>query len=346
MSFTGAKYTSARGNAVALHQALKSYGIDPEPIFQAGRVDFAGLEDHHRIPGEDMDKMVCLAVEATGDPAFGLRFTAYIRPNSYHALGVALLYSPTLRSFCQRLVRYFAIISNMDDLSLEKSGDEVSLVVRPRFEYREPAARVNGDAWAAYLVTSMQTVCDPGFSPLRVDLAWSPPRALRPRYEALFNCPINYGAELVRVHLGVAALDVPLPSSNVELARQNDRVVADFLASLADQDLPSRVHIKMIELLPSGLCDRENIASALNMTVRTMHNRLEREGTNYKEILESTREELARAYLLKGQHSISDIAYLLGYAEVGNFSRAFKRWTGKSPKNYLRARPCEMVISI
>ncbi|MFK8049471.1 MAG: AraC family transcriptional regulator [Halioglobus sp.] len=328
------KFTTSRGNVVALSQALQAYGVDPAPILQQGNVESTAAESSHRISGFDMDRMVCMAVEATGDPAFGLKFVEFIQPNSYHALGVALLYSASLRSFCQRLARYFTIITNMDEIYFEESDEFCYLAIRPRFKYSEVADRVNSDAWAGYIVRTMRQIVGPAFQPLRVELVWSPSDVLMPKYDDLFRCPIEVSAQEGRVYLDAAVLDTPLPSSNAELARQNDKVVADYLAGMDRQNLPSLVHMKMIELLPSGLCDRKHIAHSLNLTVRTMHNRLERDGVSYKVLLEKTRQELAQEYLETGSYSVSDIAYLLGYADIGNFSRAFKRWTGHSPRNY------------
>ena len=121
------------------------------------------------------------------------------------------------------------------------------------------------------------------------------------------------------------------------VAELNDRVVAEFLADMDQADLPTTVRMKMIELLPSGECDRERIASLLNMTVRTMHNKLDSAGTSYQQLLDDTREELAREYMQKKQLSVSEIAYMLGYTDLSSFSRAFKRWTGQSPRAYLKS---------
>jgi len=118
MNRPGDRYTTSRGNVLALSQAIRSYGLDPASILIAGGVDIAQFDEVSRLSSESMDRMVCLAVEATGDPAFGLRFVDFLQPTSYHALGMALLYSPTLRSFCQRLERYFAAISTIDNTRL------------------------------------------------------------------------------------------------------------------------------------------------------------------------------------------------------------------------------------
>jgi AraC-like DNA-binding protein len=56
----------------------------------------------------------------------------------------------------------------------------------------------------------------------------------------------------------------------------------------------------------------------------------------FSAVLHRLRLELARRYLVQDRMPISKVAWLLGYQEVGAFSHAFRRWTGKSPSEYAR----------
>jgi AraC-like DNA-binding protein len=72
----------------------------------------------------------------------------------------------------------------------------------------------------------------------------------------------------------------------------------------------------------------------LSMTTRTLHRRLAKEQQNYKAILQDVRFTLAKQYLVNQTNSIKQVAYLLGYEDVANFRRAFKKWQGQSPQQY------------
>ena len=72
------------------------------------------------------------------------------------------------------------------------------------------------------------------------------------------------------------------------------------------------------------------------LPVRTLQRRLKMEGTTYKKLLEEIRKELAKQFLYKKTATIEEIAQFLGYAEASAFRRAFKRWTGVVPSNFLR----------
>ncbi len=73
------------------------------------------------------------------------------------------------------------------------------------------------------------------------------------------------------------------------------------------------------------------------MCLRTLQRKLSEENTSYKELLDETRRELANQYLRQATLSVSEVTYLLGFSEPSNFSRAFKRWTGRTPSEFRAA---------
>jgi AraC-like DNA-binding protein len=82
------------------------------------------------------------------------------------------------------------------------------------------------------------------------------------------------------------------------------------------------------------------VASALEMSVRTLQRRLNAEGTSFREIRDRVCRERASARLLDSAASISQIASEFGYGELAAFSKAFKRWSGESPLLYRGLRKC------
>ncbi|HEX7028891.1 MAG TPA: helix-turn-helix transcriptional regulator, partial [Gammaproteobacteria bacterium] len=90
---------------------------------------------------------------------------------------------------------------------------------------------------------------------------------------------------------------------------------------------------------PGGKISESEIAGALNVSTRTLHRKLQSEGLNINMLLDETRKELAIHYLENSTLTIGEIAYLLGFSEPANFSRAFRRWTNTTPHAYRSARP-------
>jgi AraC-like DNA-binding protein len=75
------------------------------------------------------------------------------------------------------------------------------------------------------------------------------------------------------------------------------------------------------------------------MSASTLQVKLAQSGTSFQKILEDTRHELALGYMTQSRLSITEIAFMLGFSDLSNFIRAFKRWTGKSPTEFKREQP-------
>ncbi len=93
----------------------------------------------------------------------------------------------------------------------------------------------------------------------------------------------------------------------------------------------SRVENVIATLLPHGKAHASEIARELGVSQRTFARRLSEEGLSFSEVLDGLRSDLANRHLADRDLAISQIAWLLGYRDVGAFSHAFKRWTGKTP---------------
>ncbi|MCB1636031.1 MAG: helix-turn-helix domain-containing protein, partial [Xanthomonadales bacterium] len=98
--------------------------------------------------------------------------------------------------------------------------------------------------------------------------------------------------------------------------------------------LSLQVRDRLVRMLPEGEPSAEQVASSLHLSLRSLQRRLAEEDSSYEQLLLLTREELARSYLQDPRHAISEIAYLLGYADASCFTRAFRRWTGMAPSVY------------
>lgn len=95
-----------------------------------------------------------------------------------------------------------------------------------------------------------------------------------------------------------------------------------------------RVKETLIELLPEGKQDLEEVAKSLGTSKRSLQRRLREEGTTFRKELNYTREELAKSYFRRTNFSSEDISYLLGYREIQSFIRAFNSWTNNTITNY------------
>ena len=109
----------------------------------------------------------------------------------------------------------------------------------------------------------------------------------------------------------------------------------DALASRRSAEtFRSRVENAIVPLLPHGKARASDVARQLGTSDRTFARRLSSEGLTFSELLERLRHDLARRYLVDGDLSISQIAWLLGFSGASAFSHACRRWTGDSPSGF------------
>ena len=320
------------GWVIAVAQALDAGGMESQSIFSEAGIDLNDArKPTARFPAARMSQVYHLVEEASGDPTFGLSIADYVHPTSLHALGFSLFASSTLESFCRRVVRYFRLVTTNAECQLERTASEYRLVMVPTIGKAEFYPQ---DAWMATMVKFIREIYRPDFSPVRVCLSRPAPKQRRRRFQEFFGCTVDFDCDANRIVIDPADMLAELPAANAELARQNDEVVMTLLAKLDKEDIVARVRALFVELLPSGECSKETVASRLNMSERSLQSKLAARNTSYRELLNETRKELAEQYIRQGLHSVSEVTYLLGFADVSSFSRAFRSWNGVSPSEF------------
>ena len=171
---------------------------------------------------------------------------------------------------------------------------------------------------------------------LSAAFAFPPPANDRPYAEA-FQCPLRFDAEFNAVYIAEQDFRSKLPTAIPALAEVHDRVARLSLDRLKSPRTAHRAQQAIINRLQDGDPRRAQIAADLLLSDHTFARRLAEEGTSFSELIDATRRELAQRYLGQAHVSLTQIVYLLGYADQSNFFRACLRWFGSSPGEY-RAR--------
>lgn len=323
--------------AATILRALEGRGIASEPVARRAGIDPAGLVPGARVPREALNRLWALAVEATGDPAFGLETPRFMAQTTFHALGYAVLASVTLRDAFERMIRYRRLIGDVLRLELVDAGDRYRFVIDVSANPEVPFQAV--DAIAATWVRQARLLhgarpC----TPLAVTFARPAPADLEP-YARTLRAPVHFAAAWNALEYARADVEDPLPAGNAELARGNDEVLVRHLARLEESRVSSRVERALLDTLPDGPPSKTELARGLGMSARNLQRHLATEGTSFKELLNAARVSLARDYVREGRLTVTEIAFVLGFADTSTFSRAFKRWTGLSPRQWAAECP-------
>lgn len=153
-------------------------------------------------------------------------------------------------------------------------------------------------------------------------------------YREFFGRKITAGKE-VRVVFDAEDAARPFVTGNRMMLDYFEPGLKERLSDLDEEtSLSQRVKSILLQLLPSGKSSIEQAAGKLAMSPRTLQRHLAKESLNYKEILNTTRRELAEHYLAQATISNDEISFLLGYRDTNSFLRAFKDWTGMTPGQF------------
>ena len=91
----------------------------------------------------------------------------------------------------------------------------------------------------------------------------------------------------------------------------------------------------LVDMLPAGEAGQTEVARRLKLSVSSLQRGLRAEGQTFRQVLETTRKSLALRYIQEGTYALSEVAYLLGFADQSSMTRAFRRWTGVAPSEYV-----------
>ena len=147
--------------------------------------------------------------------------------------------------------------------------------------------------------------------------------------EVYFDQPQN------RVHVPTLLLDEPQPQANNAIFEALNKEAYAFIQELNSQDsMRDKVRHSLYRLLPKGDGNIEMVSETLNINRRNLQRKLSAESTNFKQLLNELREELAEQYLRDQDLSMMDIAMLLGFSDNSAFTTAFKSWKTISPSEH------------
>lgn len=260
-----------------------------------------------------------------------------IRPGAFGALGYARRTSETLRMSLERLWRYHRLLHDVAEIKLALNHDHAILshyLPVPGGLPREVSEYIV----AVWLIPARQAT-GVNWTPLEVRFPHFAPNDTS-EHHRFFRCTLKLGHDRSALVFSNDLLGMPLVNADPSLQAILE---AQVMAMLEQLPKGEAVRETVRRLLAGELCNGEptleQIAPRLHMSARTLHRRLEEEGTSFRQLLTEVRRELAAQHLSERRLAIGEIAFLLGFSEPSAFHRAFKRWTGYAPLAYRGLTP-------
>ena len=341
-STPGAHQTIAAGYPRALLDFAVSKGAVRTALLAASGLSEAGLmQQDDRVA---IDRYVALfraAAEMTGDSAIALHFGEAVRMQDISIVGRICEACETTIDVGRELNRYAALM--VDDAHGEpatlmrnvwKDGGLWIEMPHSLFAAHTPIveaefarlvwnARTMFAASAAFQEISFPRIIhfmhrDPGYAA---------------DYERVFQAPVVFGSHWNAMQIDPAFVTLKLPPVNRYVFGVLSERADALLKSLQDsRTMRGRVEAILVPVLHTGDVSMEQVSGRLGVSRQALYRSLKAEGVTYEAVLDALRHKMALNFLADKKVSVNETAYLVGFSEPAAFSRAFKRWTGASPR--------------
>lgn len=314
--------------------ALVCSKLAPQPGVAAELLERFGLPSNTpteravMAPIDRLDRFYNEAARLLGAPNLGLELSGCLGRGAYGLVEFSIRSSPTVREALARIGRYATLINEATAFEFVEGAEESECSVLV------PGSNVGlgrhpNEFFVAFVVTQLREMSTGAFVPTRVWFAHAAPDDLTTHHELFGTNRINFGAQHCGFAISNDALGAAMSTADSALL---DAIEVHAKQALTERDADSgpdflaSVRQAIRDSLTSGDPALATVARQIAMTSRTLQRRLSERETSFRRQVDRVRAELAQVYRDKGMPA-NEIAYLLGYAEMGPFRRASQRWT-------------------
>lgn len=253
--------------------------------------------------------------------------------NLLGGFGHATRSASTVRAMLDFGGRYMVVHAQANELTWQVRGNLLEICYRLT-DSRITERRQDAEYALSVLYTRLMEYTANRFSPVRVDFAHSQPEDITLHKQA-FQCPIRFDQPRNALVWPAEMLDEPLVTADPRLFQALlPGLEEERKRRVADNDLAMRISLAIEADLKGGKVVLEEVASQLCMSKRTLQRRLSELNVEFNEVVEDVRQAQAIEFVRHSTLSLTEIAMSLGYNEASSFSRAFRRWTGLTPRQY------------
>jgi AraC-like DNA-binding protein len=331
----GSPSTVAIGFVSGILSGVGRAGLTPEALLEHAGIATSLLHDRDaRIPVARYAALYRLINDQLDDEGFAL-FSRPLRRGSFEFLCRAALSAATLEQALERIARFMHVVLDDLEVDLETSGRAAVIVISAEQALPVgPTGRVFAFEWLLRMIHGLAAWLVAHPLPLdEVSFPYPPPQHAAD-YELVFAPRYTFDAPRLEARFPAEWLALPVRRDEAALRS----FLADAPASITtlyrrDHALGLRVREYLRAALPEHL-GLPAIARRLFLSPRTLHRRLEDEGTSLRAIKDSLRRELAIDWLTKTARPLGRIGADLGFADAAAFYRAFRAWTGSGPREY------------
>ena len=323
-----------------LADAMNELGVGIDSLLEGTGVSRQSLLDPHaRMSHRQKILLFGNVQRLMPEPGIGLRAGQRQRISDYGVYGYALLNSATFGDAVGFGVEHLRLAGPVLEKSFHVQG-EVAIFEGNDVMDLGPLLPLVSEFWFSSMCTLMSHLLERPFKAYRLQLPYPAPGHAE-LYEKVLHCPVEFDSGVMRWEFDAALLAQTLPNANpvtaVICSDFCDRMMEDLVLE------PALISTIKTACLNSGkFPNADEMAQRLHVSTRTLHRRLGELGVSYQSILDGIRMRLSVEFLERTSLSVESISERTGFADVSNFRKAFKKWTGRSPA-YYRERQMKAV---
>lgn len=326
---------AARSNLSTLSglpQILERFGVPLQPILATAGLSREDLDDpEHSASFVDFDRLIGLCARRTKCAHFGLLLGQHVNLQTFGVAGRVARNAPSVGTALMELASYFV---------LHDSGGTINVSIHEGSVTFSYGIHVPGlrhldqiyDLAVAAMANVMRQICGPNWRADTVLLPRMRPDDIRP-YREHFAAPLRFDSILAGIVFPERLLSQRISDADLYL---HSMLIDRATVALAQADPMEHGEVRRAIrlLLTHGQCSRGEVARQLGLHERTLGRRLQATGTTFQRLLDDTRAEIARQLLRDTRVPVARIATALGYGDPTVFTRAFTRWTGRTPSQF------------
>ncbi len=283
------------------------------------------------IPFEKQVRLLQAAARSCRFEQFGLELAKRQDMAVFGALSVLIMSSNSVQQALQLFGRYLHYSVQAVKLDIREQNDLAYFTVDTPYTVAASSDQF-WDHGIALSYNVIRMLCGPGWAPRSIYL--NRPEPEEPgNYSRYFRSPVAFGSEFSAVVFERKVLHQPISSAINSVPHQ----FQEYLRKSFEGDFLEQIRRVINSLLPTQNCTAKTVAECMGYSLRSLQRKLQAEKTSFQAQIDQVRSELAVSCLEQPRYRLTDIAELLGFAELSVFSRSFKRWFGVTPSQW-RAR--------
>ena len=320
--------------ATGLLDAIAAAGGTPDRVLSKlglERSIFANPDGF--IASTTFARLLEVSAEETGDECFGLHFGERLDPRDVGALVYIVVNAPTVAAAMHSIERYIHLHNEATTVKFSIEGRHGNLRYLLTGLTIDSIRQQNEFSMAVILKT-FRIIAGKEWKPREVQFAHKAPADISEHLRAFGN-HISFGCATNTLVVEQDFVGRNVPAADRRLYRILKTHAERMLEKMPPgNDVLAVANRAIAEAMYEGMPTRARVANKLAMSPRTLERRLKAHKVVFKKLLDDTRRRHALDYLRDRRHSLTEIAFLLGYAETSVFNRAFRRWTGATPSEY------------